>query len=370
LCSTDDSSDSEFNKEYKFISNGFIISKDTHKPSEDAIFVGPKALGIADGVGGWSNYGIDSSKFSTELMINCSNEVDKALMIMNSEGTEFDNMKVQYFKFIDEFKPRYSNSQNFLMKNQTKFKSLLNPQYILKNSYEATKSCGSSTACIWTLDNDILSISNLGDSGFVLFRYIEEENSYQIFSRSHEQQHSFNAPYQLTNLPNKFKKRKLNNFCCDRPEDADLYQFGLSNSEIYSGEIVDFSIKRNSENYPDILVLGSDGLFDNIFFEDMTRMVSKYCLNLKMKTSKDSPNPNSCLHPSEYTRDDALSLSKILAFKAYQASISQHWDTPFGQKVNELIQKEKETKRSGRQFPQQWRGGKQDDISAVVAFIS
>ena len=33
------------------------------------------ALGVADGVGGWIQYGINSSKFSNELMRNCHREV-------------------------------------------------------------------------------------------------------------------------------------------------------------------------------------------------------------------------------------------------------------------------------------------------------
>mmetsp|Transcript_43268 Transcript_43268/g.50788 ORF Transcript_43268/g.50788 Transcript_43268/m.50788 type:complete len:102 (-) Transcript_43268:356-661(-) len=70
--STDDTSDESEAKRLEFVSGGHIIPKSTQKPAEDAFFANKAALGIADGVGGWANFGIDSSEFSNELMQNCN----------------------------------------------------------------------------------------------------------------------------------------------------------------------------------------------------------------------------------------------------------------------------------------------------------
>ena len=42
---------------------------------EDACFVCNRGVGVADGVSGWREYGLDSSKFSKELMRNAKQEI-------------------------------------------------------------------------------------------------------------------------------------------------------------------------------------------------------------------------------------------------------------------------------------------------------
>ena len=53
---------------FKLISSGYLISKSKSKPSEDAFFIHDKAVGVADGVGGWARFGVDWSKFANEIM--------------------------------------------------------------------------------------------------------------------------------------------------------------------------------------------------------------------------------------------------------------------------------------------------------------
>jgi hypothetical protein len=57
--STDLLADFNSNKQLKFTAAGHLISKSKSKPCEDAYFVHENALGIADGVGGWSYFNID-----------------------------------------------------------------------------------------------------------------------------------------------------------------------------------------------------------------------------------------------------------------------------------------------------------------------
>jgi protein phosphatase PTC7 len=69
---------------------------------------------------------------------------------------------------------------------------------ILVDSVVANKNIGSSTVVMAKFDtrnNNKIKTTNLGDSGYVLFRPNEEGNLEKIF-RSKEQQFSFNFPYQ------------------------------------------------------------------------------------------------------------------------------------------------------------------------------
>lgn len=120
------------------------------KGGEDAWFVSRdgRAFGVFDGVGSWSEMGIDPGIYSTSL----ARESDAAYEVHGAED------------------PR------LLME-----KAWLNSQHIT----------GSSTACCITVVENKLRAANLGDSGFILVR----EGS--IVHQEGEQTHGFNFPYQL-----------------------------------------------------------------------------------------------------------------------------------------------------------------------------
>ncbi|CAN4122811.1 unnamed protein product [Withania somnifera] len=114
------------------------------KGGEDAHFIciNEQAIGIADGVGGWDDVGVDACEFARELMSNS---------VM----------------------------------------AILDPARVLEKAYTRTRAKGSSTACIIALTDQGLHAINLGDSGFVVVR-----DGCTVF-RSPVQQHDFNFPYQL-----------------------------------------------------------------------------------------------------------------------------------------------------------------------------
>jgi len=76
--------------------------------------------------------------------------------------------------------------------------------------------------------------ANIGDSGFLVFR------GGRVVHRSHEQQHYFNTPFQLSLPPPNMATEVLS----DAPESADRYEF---------------SVKHG-----DVILLATDGIFDNI----------------------------------------------------------------------------------------------------------
>ncbi|KAM5576224.1 putative protein phosphatase 2C 80 [Rosa sericea] len=118
--------------------------EDAHFICEDA-----QAIGVADGVGGWADVGVNAGLFARELMSHSVKAIQK--------------------------EPKGS----------------FEPARVLEKAHSCTKAKGSSTACIIGLTEKGLHAINLGDSGFVVVR-----DGSTIF-RSPVQQHGFNFTYQL-----------------------------------------------------------------------------------------------------------------------------------------------------------------------------
>lgn len=148
------------------------------------------------------------------------------------------------------------------------------PHYILEKAFKRVNAVGSATAMIGVLNSpNELSIANIGDSGFLVIRFKNGE-PYCPY-KSKEQQHSFNIPYQLSQLPTKVDLeilrrrgklsemqklknvlRKKNNVCQDSPDNADEYVVELKDG--------------------DIIISATDGVFDNLFQHEMLSIVSEF----------------------------------------------------------------------------------------------
>jgi protein phosphatase PTC7 len=111
----------------------------------------------------------------------------------------------------------------------------LDPVQALRQAYAANKERGTATACVALLDDGQLNSVNVGDSGFIILRVSQVIQSRQITI------HSFNFPFQLgQGSP-------------DQPEDG-----------VVAG------IKLKPE---DIIVMATDGLWDNLFEEQVAELV-------------------------------------------------------------------------------------------------
>uniref|UniRef100_A0A8U7P4E9 Protein phosphatase n=1 Tax=Corvus moneduloides TaxID=1196302 RepID=A0A8U7P4E9_CORMO len=176
---------------------------------DDACFVArhrtADVLGVADGVGGWRDYGVDPSQFSGTLMRTCERLV--------KEG-----------RFVP------SNPVGILT---TGYCELLQNKVPL---------LGSSTACIVVLDRSShrLHTANLGDSGFLVVRGGE------VVHRSDEQQHYFNTPFQLSIAPPEAEGVVLS----DSPEAADSTSF-----DVQLGDIILTATDGLFDNMPDYMIL-------------------------------------------------------------------------------------------------------------------
>ena len=140
---------------------------------------------VADGVGGWRDYGVDPGDFSYSLLrsVDHVTNVSKNWSARNPVvllATAFRELlhskrpitgkRLQPFIWIEIFLLNFSFDNMF---------------------------AGSSTACVLFLDHDSsrLFTVNIGDSGFLVVR------KGRVVHQSEEQQHYFNTPFQLALPP-------------------------------------------------------------------------------------------------------------------------------------------------------------------------
>lgn len=174
------------------------------------------AFAIADGVGGWTDHGIDPADFSHGL---CSH---MAKVAQSWSGGK------------------------------------LGPKELLNLGYQKTVNdpeiqAGGTTACVAVADEDgRMHVANLGDSGFLQLRLGT------VHHYSNPQTHAFNTPYQMSLTPPEilaqariFGGLPLN----DKPDRADVADHML--------------------RHGDVLVLATDGVWDNLDAQDVLKIVSK-----------------------------------------------------------------------------------------------
>ncbi|CAD5170492.1 unnamed protein product [Musa acuminata subsp. malaccensis] len=170
----------------------------------------------------------------------------------------------------------------------------VDPFQVLATAHALTNALGASTACIMALKGQYIHTVNIGDSGFLVVR------DDAVLYHSPAQQRGFNTPYQLQN----------------------------------SGETLnDAEVKSMGVEPGDIIVVATDGVFDNLFDSEVVRLIkSGLVLNLS-----------------------AERIASLIADEAQRNSLRRTKETPFS------IACRKAGKRR--------KGGKKDDITVVVMFI-
>jgi protein phosphatase PTC7 len=150
-------------------------------------------------------------------------------------------------------------------------------------------------------EGDYLHTANLGDSGYLLLR----KNGFDLVPlfRTKEQTHGFNFPFQV-------------GVGGDDPKKAD------------------YQVHNVQDN--DILVVGTDGLFDNMFDEQIIEIFQPF------------------IKQSEAILDLEL-VAQMIAKRAEELSLNPKWNSPFA----------KEAYRNYYDF----KGGKHDDVTVIVSQI-
>lgn len=180
---------------------------------------------------------------------------------------------------------------------------MCNPTQLLVEAVEQTRETGSSTCVITSLDREapLLYTANLGDSGYLLLR----KSGLDLVSvfRSKEQTHSFNFPFQI----------------------------GTGGDDPAGAEQQTHAVAHN-----DILVVGSDGLFDNLFDVKIIELI----------------------RPFVRGRDDLLDpglVAEIISKEAEKFSNNAGYMSPFA--------------KTAKAHFYDYVGGKPDDITVAVAQV-
>ncbi|KAF8321329.1 hypothetical protein DL93DRAFT_2040592, partial [Clavulina sp. PMI_390] len=180
---------------------------------DDAYFVRPNALGVADGVGGWSTRpGGNSALFSRRLMHHCSEELSR---LYPPSASLQPPPPPAYDRTLE-----VCHSDGTLGSSTALIALLLSP------------SSPTSSSSVSHSQQPRLRIAHVGDCLIGLIRDNE------LVFRSSEQQHRFNYPYQLG--PQSQTTPQKDAFRIDLP--------------VQEG---------------DIIVLATDGLGDNLWDEDL-----------------------------------------------------------------------------------------------------
>lgn len=308
---------------------------------QDAFFVsrvgdtGTVALAVADGVGGWMESGVDPADFShglTEYMAAAAYEHGKPL---GGKGKQ-------------QSKPAGESAT-----------PPLSARRLMEIGYQAVRhdrsiEAGGSTAVVGLLKPDGgLEVANLGDSGYIQLRL----NA--VHSASKPQTHAFNTPYQLSMIPPNILAR--------------MAAFGGAQ---LSDEPRDAEVTRHDLRHGDVLVFASDGVWDNLFNQDILQLVSRAmtATGAWQATTKDAGAAVAVAPPAALkqltdpeTKEgkegvNVITLQSLIATQitgaAKAASVNTKLDGPFAKEVK-------------RYYPQEtWHGGKVDDICVVVAIVS
>ena len=272
------------------------------------------AFAIADGVGGWTDRGIDPADFSHGL---CAYMASVAQSWTPSDASQ-------------RLTPKQLLAQGY--------RRLINDPDI---------NAGGTTACVGTVDaTGRLRIANLGDSGFLQLRL----GRVQHFSEP--QTHAFNTPYQMSLTP------------------PDI----LRQAHIFGGVPLNDNPARAEEHdhmlrHGDVVVLATDGVWDNLDAQDVLKIVS-YIMRASGAWSLDGDSKGYEVSDQIYEAVNAKKeelegggmmpgslqalLAASIAGEAKNASMNEKRDGPFAKAVR-------------REYPDDpWRGGKTDDIAVLV----
>lgn len=262
------------------------------KRLEDAHFLDAGMLGVADGVGGWRALGVDSGLFAGELMRECQNQT-------------LDGWSVA-------------------LRDSTAVESCLKP--VAEEALCRTQAYGSATLLLGALYSDMLELLNLGDSRAILIRFHDQMP--EIVLATTPMQHSFNTPFQVCKPLTSASKAAL--LQASSPENFKQLTRTLCCRKLINDHVKEADVYKTRVKPGDLLVLGSDGLWDNLFEQEILTYVAE-----------------------GYTAEE---IARRLAKAAYMKSIGRG-KTPF------------EVEATLAYGSCAWRGGKEDDITVIAAWI-
>jgi len=282
---------------------------------EDAYYTGKKGCAIADGVGGWQNHTVKLvaggmvqgvAEMIENDPTNAATEKEEAM----EEATSGMGMRIQH-------KQKESDAihkRNDIIDQKREMIRMIHKAHLQIPRHNI----GTCTLCVAKIDERNLLVANIGDSGARVYRKqppeqtsgISKEASNASFidmiCKTKEMTYSFNFPKQIGTDSETTAR------------DAELYQIG---------------VKEN-----DLVLLASDGLFDNVYDSQLIEMIDKW----------SNGSADWSIIPLQPLADSIV---------AFAAKIGAHRTirTPFSD--------------NAMSAGYQYKGGKEDDIAVVLGVV-
>lgn len=259
----------------------------------DATLCSPMLIGIADGVSQIEEFGIDASELPNELL-NAVEELAVSQLLPGQESDEY-----------------------------------LGPISMMREAYESTESLGSTTVLTAIMDNStkihgklhpMVAVCSIGDCEILILRRTSRDARFQMVFHTEMQRIDGNAqsPLQLARV--------------DETVDPD-FDPSVAIEVIERGS----AVHCVSAFEGDLVILGSDGVFDNLFIDEIVSI----CDSFMPPKSKES-------HFKPVSRKVLGDIARQIVHAAHsktQLRGGAYIDTPIG------------------------RGGKIDDTSCVVSEV-
>jgi len=283
--------------------------------------------GVADGVGSWREYNVDPREFSHRLMLECENILRESSCVRSKKNKDDP--------------------------------AVLTPAEVMQKAYDRVKGddiVGSSTACVAVFDGarHQLHFSNLGDCGIIVLRHIDSSvagalkretripralrtSDLRVNFVSQQQLRSFNHPYQM-------------GWTGEGVDDQEDKLFETAAESCTSS----IHVRRG-----DIIIMATDGLFDNVELDDVTKIALEWEQKNRFISGGDMAerekrwkNGESLTAVSAETVGD---LAKTLVERARVNSLDNTKDSPFA-----ILAKENDV---------MWTGGMPDDCTVLVMHL-
>ena len=307
-----------------------------HYGGEDAFFISPAgggALGVADGVGGWAESGVNPAQYSRTLMrVACAflegaegDELARAA----AEGAGARSADSSVAASLESYSSSLDSGDEgggggggadaFVAAAALAGRAgAADPRAALDAAHRRTRCAGSATAVVVQLDaaRRRLVAANLGDSGFVVAR------GGNVIARSRPLQHFFDCPLQLGAFPEFVDST-------DTAAQAELFEVALQPG--------------------DVVVAGSDGLWDNLYDADLLARLPTDAAGAQAAADAIAAAARRNAADPEFHSPYA------------KEALQQGYDLPWHEKL--LGAKVKDGKFTLASLT----GGKQDDITVLVA---
>ncbi|KAJ2704932.1 Protein phosphatase 2C 7 [Coemansia sp. IMI 203386] len=296
-------------------------------------------FGVADGVGGWNESGIDPSIFSRTLTAYLASVSSSTFLLHDS----------------DEIEPR----------------ELLRRAFAGMRT-DQVPAFGSATALVMNLSlaSGMMRSAQLGDSTFVVIQGVGGDKQ-KVGFVSAEQQHRFNMPYQLTIPPIDGQQQQQQqqtdgesamfyrprvrdqqiNEAIDKDDFSDLSLVGFDTP-------LDARVDERQLHHNDLVLAATDGLFDNVRVDEIEKLTEKF-----MHAINRSSRETSVKKPTNMEDNNKMALETDLfgglaysvAAQAVANYIQDDLRSPFAERA----------KLAGYNYA----GGKPDDVTVMLAWV-